>query len=105
MKGSGRQRWTVGVATFVAALGLALVTPSEPRAASADCGENSGSVCWENKSCLDILFYKQCTTEYRYYSSSSGGEAGGDDDTARKSDLPSDCTWGEDYLGWGRDTC
>lgn len=113
MKGSGRRKWTTGVVTFAAAAGLALVTPAEPRAASADCGENTGPVCWQNESCVNILFYEQCTTDYKYYpstTSSGGGGGSGDDSTVDDGDGvwtfdPDECTWGDDYIGWGGDSC
>jgi hypothetical protein len=111
MRGRERKRLAVGAVTFLAAAALALGTPSQPRAASADCGDNAGSVCWENESCLDILFYEQCTTEYKYYKLSDGdgwgggggggGSLGGDDEDYPVFDDPGCGQWGDDYLGWG----
>lgn len=110
MKGRRGRRWAVGAGTFLAALGLALVTPEAPRAASADCGSNDGPACWQNESCANFLFYEQCTTEYRYYpaggvtsgddGTGGGGDSMGDTELASSYDFSDECTWGNDYLGW-----
>ena len=44
-----------------------LVSVPGAEAAEADCGANDGNKCWENQSCINVLFYKQCTTKYKYY--------------------------------------
>lgn len=115
MRGRGRGKLAVGAATFLAALALALTTPAQPEAASAGCGENSGNVCWENESCVDILFFNQCTTDYRYYPKdvdSDVGDAddgipdtGNEDPSLDEHDDPDDCRWGEDYIGWAPRNC
>jgi hypothetical protein len=103
---SGRTGLWTGAGIFLAALALLLASPAQPEAASASCGDNSGDICWENESCVDILFYDQCTTEYKYYPQSStggGGAASGlPDDAGALLQGPSGdgCTWGQDYLGW-----
>lgn len=105
MRGRESKRLAVGAATFLAAAALALATPSQPRAASADCGGGYDVVCWQNESCLDILFYEQCTTEYKYYKSSpsggGGGSFGGERGDYPVFDDPGCEQWGDDYLGWG----
>lgn len=61
-----RGRLSVPVAFLLSAILLA--ASPEPRAAEeGDCGANEGNLCWENESCLWLLFYRQCTTKYRYY--------------------------------------
>ncbi len=62
-----QQKLLASVASLVLALSLHLAVPSLPRAEAADCGANDGQVCWQNQSCINILFYKQCTTTYKYY--------------------------------------
>lgn len=106
-RGSERRRLSVGVGALLGAVALLLASPTQPQAASADCGENSGSVCWENESCVDILFYEQCTTEYRYYPReiAGGGDDGGDDDPLLEDFEVDDCVWGEDYVGWEPRDC
>lgn len=96
-RGSGRRRTWVGAGSLLAALALLLASPARPEAASADCGQNSGSVCWENESCVNILFYEQCTTEYKYYPSTDGG---GEESTRLDEPESDGCTWGVDYIGW-----
>jgi len=45
-----------------------LAASPEPQAASdSDCGSNDGSLCWSNESCVNIIFFKMCTTRYRYW--------------------------------------
>lgn len=108
MRGSERRRLSLGVGALLGAVALLLASPAQPQAASADCGENSGSVCWENESCVDILFYEQCTTEYRYYprESSDGGSSTGDGDGSLLDDVEDgDCQWGDDYIGWEPRDC
>lgn len=103
--GSGR-RWAVGAGTFLAAVALALATPEAPRAASSECGGYDGSLCSQNESCVDILFYDQCTTKYTYYpktTKSGGGGGSPGDGTSQledEYDFSDECMWGRDYLGW-----
>lgn len=105
---SGRTGLWTGAGTFLAALALLLASPAQPEAASADCGDNAGNICWENESCVDILFYDQCTTEYRYYPQGSSSGGGGsaadglpeDGGSLVKAHSGEGCTWGRDYLGW-----
>lgn len=103
-----------GAAAFLAGLAILLTSPAQPVAASAGCGENSGAVCWENEACVNILFYKQCTTDYKYYPASEGGAglggdsggsggSGGGGETALEG--VEGCTWGRDYLGWAPYGC
>lgn len=106
---SGRTGLWTGAGVFLAALALLLASPAQPEAASAGCGDNSGDVCWENESCVDILFYDQCTTEYKYYPQTPTGGGGGGGGGSGVDDLEGPfvdafdgdgCTWGRDYLGW-----
>lgn len=61
------RRTGLAVLTFLMAGGVYLSAPPAPRAAATDCGAYQGSVCWQDESCINILFYKQCTTKYKYY--------------------------------------
>lgn len=103
--GGDRRQLAAGAGAVVGALALLLASPGTPEAASADCGENDGNICWENESCVNILFYEQCTTEFKYYrrSADGGGGGGGDasgDDGGPSIVEPGGCTWGKDYIGW-----
>lgn len=109
MRGSERTRLSMGAGVFLAALALLLASPAQPEAASADCADNDGPICWENESCVDILFYDQCTTEYKYYPQTSSGGGGGDGAASGIDDNDGSlldayngesCTWGDDYIGW-----
>lgn len=71
----GRWRRLAGI---LAAVALLIATaPAEPRAQAANCGGNDGNVCWQDEQCIWILFYKRCTTNYKYYPAGGGG--GGND--------------------------
>lgn len=52
---------------FLIAAGAYLSAPAQPRAQSSDCGANDGNVCWMTQECTTFLFYKICTTRYKYY--------------------------------------
>lgn len=54
-------------ATFLFSSLLLAASPSPQAAAEAPCGPNDGQLCWSDESCINIIFYKQCTTRYRYY--------------------------------------
>lgn len=54
-------------ALFALTAAAFLVSPSPQYASEADCGPNSGKVCFANESCAGFLFFKQCTTKYKYY--------------------------------------
>ncbi len=89
-----------GATTFLISTALFLAVPGQPQAATSSCnGTNTGKVCWQNESCVNILFYKQCTTTYKYYPApgGTGGGSGGDDNSFQPS---GGCTWGRDYVGW-----
>lgn len=47
--------------------GLALAAPPAPQAQISTCGANDGKKCWENESCVWLIFAKFCTTKYKYY--------------------------------------
>lgn len=105
MKNSSRPRLLAGALTLLATAGIYLAVPGQPQAAASSCSAtNSGNVCWENESCVNMLFYKQCTTKHRYLpaeASSAGG--GGKGDTSLE---PSGgCVWGRDYVGWAPRHC
>ena len=54
---ANRSQLYVSVLTFLAAAGLYLAVPGQPEAAAATCnGSNTGKVCWENESCVEMLF-------------------------------------------------
>lgn len=61
------RRTGLAVLTFLMAGGVYLSAPPAPRAAATDCGSNSGNKCWENQECVTLIFYKICTTRYKYY--------------------------------------
>ena len=65
-------------------------------------GTNTGKVCWQNESCVDILFYQQCTTTYKYYPAPGAGGSGDTDTSLQPS---GSCMWGRDYLGWEPSRC
>jgi len=56
---------------FLLAAALAFVAAPDGDLGASSCGGFRGQVCTANESCLNILFYKQCTTRYSYYPSSS----------------------------------
>lgn len=54
-----------GAVTLLLAV-ASVVTGPEPLEAE-DCDGAGQVICKENESCVNILFYQQCTTEYEYY--------------------------------------
>ena|GEM_PF-1479717 len=54
-------------AAFLLSTLLLAASPSPQTAAEASCGPNDGNLCWSDESCASILFFKQCTTKYKYY--------------------------------------
>lgn len=46
---------------------LAFLAAPGSQVAASECGSGGGEKCWENQSCFNVLFYKQCTTKYKYY--------------------------------------
>jgi len=40
--------------------------------AASECSSGTPHPCWENEACINIIFYKQCTTKYKYYSGGTG---------------------------------
>jgi hypothetical protein len=46
---------------------LAFMAAPASNVAASDCGANEGHLCWDNESCINIIFYKQCTTKYKYW--------------------------------------
>ncbi len=104
MRNPNRSRLLAGAITFLASTALFLAVPGRPHAATSSCnGTNTGKVCWQNESCVDILFYKPCTTTYQYYPAPGGTGGSGDRDTTLE---PSGgCTWGLDYVGWAPRGC
>lgn len=67
MKRFIHHRFIMAAITFVIASGFYLAAPPAPRAASAECGPNSGKLCKTNHACVTILFFNQCTTDHYYY--------------------------------------
>ncbi len=49
------------------AAALAFVAAPADQVAASECGSGGGNLCWEDQACINIIFYKQCTTKYRYY--------------------------------------
>ena len=104
MRNLTRSRLIAGAITFLASTALFLAVPGRPHAATSSCsGTNTGKVCWQNESCVDILFYKQCTTTYKYYPAFGGTGGSGNRDTTLESS--GGCTWGRDYVGWAPRGC
>ena len=98
-----RSRLLAGVLSFLAAAGLYLAVPDQPQAAAASCsGSNTGKVCWENESCVEMLFYKQCTTTYKYFPAGGSGDA---DSSLKDPAGGGGCEWGRDYTGWEPRRC
>jgi len=54
-------------AAFLFSAFLLAASPEPQLASDADCGANDGNVCWSNEECLNLLFYRMCTTRYKYY--------------------------------------
>ncbi len=105
MRNPTRSRLIAGAITFLASTALFLAVPDRPHAATSSCsGTNTGKVCWQNESCVNILFYKQCTTTYKYYPApgGTGGGSGAGDTSLQPS---GGCTWGQDYVGWAPRGC
>ncbi|MCZ6825262.1 MAG: hypothetical protein V3S91_08320 [Gemmatimonadota bacterium] len=105
MHNPNRSRLIAGALTLLASTALFLAVPGQPHAATSSCnGTNTGKVCWQNESCLNLLFYKQCTTTYKYYAAAGGtGGGSGLDDAALQP--TGGCVWGRDYLGWAPRRC
>lgn len=103
MRNPNRSRLIAGATTFLASTALFLAVPGQPHAATSSCnGTNTGKVCWQNESCVDILFYQQCTTTYKYYPAPGAGGSGDTDTSLQPS---GSCMWGRDYLGWEPSRC
>ncbi len=63
---------------FLLAAALAFLAAPDGQLAASDCGANRGKECTRNESCLNILFFKQCTTRFTYYPASLITNPGGD---------------------------
>lgn len=104
MRYPNRSRLLASALTFLAAAGLYLAVPDQPRAAASTCnGTNTGKVCWENESCVEMLFYNQCTTTYKYFP--AAGSGGGADAPELQESGDGGCQWGQDYVGWEPRRC
>ena len=108
MRNSNRSRLHASALTFLAAAGLYLAVPGQPEAAASSCSaSNNGKICWENESCVWVLFYKQCTKTYKFLPAGGGGGGGGGDGD-NSLEEPADgggCEWGRDYQGWEPRRC
>ena len=63
-----RKRLIVGTVAVVMATGLNIFGLGRVGELQAMvCGPYDGPMCWSNESCINIIFYKQCTTEYKYF--------------------------------------
>ncbi len=103
MRNPNRSRLIAGAITLLASTALFLAVPGRPHAATSSCnGTNTGKVCWQNESCVDILFYKQCTTTYKYFPAAGSGGGGSDPFLKEPS---GGCAWGRDYNGWEPRRC
>jgi hypothetical protein len=104
MPNPNRSRFYASALAFLAAACLYLAVPGQPQAAAATCnGSNTGKVCWQNESCVEMLFYNQCTTTYKYFPAAGGG--GGGTDPSFQEPGGGGCQWGEDYIGWAPRRC
>jgi hypothetical protein len=80
-------RWYSKLSFIASALVLALALQGTGRAQALEasaCGGTGQVVCKQNESCVNIIFYKQCTTTFDYYSdklSEDSGNNGGNTDT------------------------
>jgi hypothetical protein len=64
----GMKRTRLAIPTGFLLSGFLLAASPEPQAASdSDCGANEGQLCWQNESCASFIFFKMCTTKYKYY--------------------------------------
>jgi hypothetical protein len=64
----GLKRARLAIPTAFLLSGFLLAASPEPQAASdSDCGANQGQLCWQNESCASFIFFKMCTTRYKYY--------------------------------------
>lgn len=54
-------------AAFVLSASLLAASPEPKAAAASDCGANEGQLCWSNESCANFIFFKMCTTHYKYW--------------------------------------
>jgi hypothetical protein len=50
-----------------------------------------------------MLFYKQCTTTYKYFP--AAGSGGGSSDPWLEEPGDGGCQWGEGYIGWEPRRC
>ncbi len=104
MRNPHRSRLIAGAIMFLASTALFLAVPGRPHAATSSCnGTNTGKVCWQNESCVNILFYTQCTTTYKYYAAAGG--TGGSGFGGALVEPSGGCVWGRDYLGWEPRRC
>jgi hypothetical protein len=63
---------------FLLAAALAFVAAPDGQLAASECGGFDGNACKTNQSCINILFFKQCTTTHTYYPGYYIIEPGGD---------------------------
>jgi len=60
-----RALWLPGV---LAAVVVLFLTAPDPRLEASTCGGAGSDRCKENQACVNLLFYKQCTTRIDYWS-------------------------------------
>ncbi|MDZ7778461.1 MAG: hypothetical protein U5R14_00805 [Gemmatimonadota bacterium] len=53
--------------TLLLAGALAVVSAPGTEVAASECGADGREKCWENESCIYLLFYSQCTTKTKYW--------------------------------------
>ena len=105
MRNPSRPKFLASALTLLITAGLYLAVPGQPEAAASSCSAtNSGNVCWENESCVNMLFYKQCTTTHKYLPAGGSGASGGDS-SLESFQGSGGCVWGQDYIGWEPRRC
>jgi hypothetical protein len=68
----GRMRARLAIPAAFLLSGFLLAASPEPQAASdSTCGAYDGKLCWQNESCASFIFFKMCTTKYKYYPNAS----------------------------------
>lgn len=46
---------------------LAFVAAPPTQVTASECGGHEGQLCEKNEACVNILFYKHCTTKQTYW--------------------------------------
>lgn len=59
-------------AAFLLSAFLLAASPEPQAASDSECGAFDGQKCWQNESCAWFIFFKMCTTKYKYYPAGDG---------------------------------